>query len=527
MRSRPLVAALAALALSFGVMSYAGAAPDDGGKAAATSSSAEARRALSDAKALFRSDKGSLEGRDATLVLRDLMMVRADLTGADRRAADRILARPTDPDDGEDFTLEYSVVEAPPVCGPDICVHYVTTTGDAPPLTDTNPANGVPDQVDQVLTTLELVHGKYAAAGYRQPKGDGTTGGGTDLIDVYLGNVGGDQIYGYCAPESETSPTGWDRAAYCVLDDDFSLAEFPTNTPTENMKVTAAHEYFHAVQFAYDAFEDGWFMEATATWAEDELYDGVNDSRNYLSESQLRAPHVSLDDNRFMSVYGNWIFFRYLTEKYRTSAGGMPTLIRSMWNRADGSLAGADQYSLQAVSNTIKAAGSNLTRTYASFADANRRPRTTYDEGKQLNYPTSPLVFRPVTLSPRASKTTWGSFRLDHLTNGTVRFKPKGLTQKSWKLKAQVNMAPRTRGSAAVATVSYKSGKTRTYHLSLNAKGDGSKRVPFSSRTVKWVELTLVNASERMTCWRGRPFSCQGTPKDDNLVQKMRGVASR
>ena len=207
----------------------------------------------------------------------------------------------------------------------------------------------------------------------------------------------------------------------------------------------------------------------------------------------------------------------------------MPTLVRSMWNRADGSMVGADQYSLQAVSNTIKAAGSSLMRTYTTFADANRRPRTTYDEGRQLNYPTAPLVFRPVTLSPRASKTTWGSFRLDHLTNGTVRFKPKGMTQRNWKLKTQVNMAPSSRGSAAVATVSYKSGKTRTYHLSLNAKGDGSKRVPFSSKTVKWVELTLVNASDRTNCWNDPQgtFSCWGTPKDDNLVQKMRGVASR
>ena len=374
------------------------------------------------------------------------------------------------------------------------------------------------------------MHDTYVAAGYRAPLGDGTRGGGVDQTDVYLADIGNQGVYGYCTSEDDVPPAGpYDTWAYCVLDNNYSQAEFPTNTPNENMQVTAAHEYYHAVQFAYDAFEDGWFMEATATWAEDELFDGVDDSRNYLSQSQLRAPHVSLDDGRFMSVYGNWIFFRYLTEKYRTSEGGMPTLIRSMWNRADGSLVGADQYSLQAVSNTIKAAGSNLTRTYATFADANRRPRTTYDEGRQLNYPTAPLAFRPVTLSPRASKTTWGSFRLDHLTNGTVRFKPKGMTQKNWKLSAQVNMGPRTRGSAAVATVSYKNGKTRTYHLSLNAKGDGSKRVPFSSRTVKWVELTLVNASDRTSCWNDPQgtFSCWGTPKDDNLVQKMRGVASR
>ena len=47
--------------------------------------------------------------------------------------------------------------------------------------------------------------------------------------------------------------------------------------------MTAAHEFFHAVQFAYDAADDQWFMESTATWMEDEIYDDVNDNLQYLS----------------------------------------------------------------------------------------------------------------------------------------------------------------------------------------------------------------------------------------------------
>ena len=50
------------------------------------------------------------------------------------------------------------------------------------------------------------------------------------------------------------------------------LLGVPAHTPLENLEVTAAHELFHAVQFAYDYDEDAWFMEATATWAEDEVY---------------------------------------------------------------------------------------------------------------------------------------------------------------------------------------------------------------------------------------------------------------
>ena len=70
------------------------------------------------------------------------------------------------------------------------------------------------------------------------------------------------------------------RSAYCVVDNNFTAAQFfqGTYAPLENLQVTAAHEFFHAVQFAYDAVDDQWFMESTATWMEDEIYDDVNDN---------------------------------------------------------------------------------------------------------------------------------------------------------------------------------------------------------------------------------------------------------
>ena len=48
----------------------------------------------------------------------------------------------------------------------------------------------------------------------------------------------------------------------------------PPNSPIENLQFTAAHQFFHAIQFGYDAYEDAWFMEGTAAWIEDEVYDG-------------------------------------------------------------------------------------------------------------------------------------------------------------------------------------------------------------------------------------------------------------
>ena len=53
--------------------------------------------------------------------------------------------------------------------------------------------------------------------------------------------------------------------------------------PINALRVTAAHEFFHAIQFAYDVKEDLWFMEGSATWVEDEVYDSINDNYQFLA----------------------------------------------------------------------------------------------------------------------------------------------------------------------------------------------------------------------------------------------------
>ena len=85
--------------------------------------------------------------------------------------------------------------------------------------------------------------------------------------------------------------------------------------------MTAAHEFFHAVQFHYDIGEDIWFMEGTATWIEDEAYDDVNDSLRYLPSGPMGQPLVPLDRNTGFRIYGTWIFWRSWPS---TSAGRSP-----------------------------------------------------------------------------------------------------------------------------------------------------------------------------------------------------------
>ena len=67
-----------------------------------------------------------------------------------------------------------------------------------------------------------------------------------------------------------------------MLDNDYAR-QYGT-APIDALRVTAAHEFFHAIQFAYDVGEDLWFMEGSATWVEDEVYDAINDNYQFLAD---------------------------------------------------------------------------------------------------------------------------------------------------------------------------------------------------------------------------------------------------
>jgi len=478
-------------------------------QAKVATSSAPARQALAGARAAM-SGKGS---GDLTMALRDLWLRRGELTGADRAAADRLLARPS--------TTEQ-------LCTADNCYHWTTTGVDAVDPSDGD-ADGVPDYVESVRDTVDGVHDTYVAAGYRAPKPDGVAGGNAKT-DIYLENVHDQGAYGYCTSDMPNGPVGgpFDAWAYCVLDNDYSADEFPTNTPLENLQVTAAHEYFHAVQFGYDAYEDGWLMEATATWAEDELFPDVDDNLQYLPESPLVKPGQPLDTfNDAGAQYGTWIFFRFLTEGITASEGGLPTLVRDIWRRADGAAGGRDEYSIQAVANTLDDYGYDLTSVYAIFAAANRAPTWWYDEAAANRYPTV-APGGTVKLTSAKKDSGWRGATLRHLSSVTARFVPgTGLSAASWKLKVSVDLPPASTRPAAVVTVYRRTGAPQATLVPLTSSGAATRKVAFGSSGVKYVEVTLANVGTSYNCWTDGAYSCQGSSKDDGRKVLLRATATR
>ena len=489
-----------------------GAVADPGDPAGKVATSrAEARDALVEARAVLTGR--AAPGTDATMALLQLWRLRDALSPGDRAAADLLLARPA--------TTQSA-------CTADNCYHWTTGGTDGVPTTDAD-ADGVPDYVETVMATVDGVHDTYVAAGYRAPKADGLLGGNAKT-DIYLEDVGSDSLYGYCTTDMELPPdtTTYDAWAYCVLDNDYSAAQFPTNTPLENLQVTAAHEYFHAVQFGYDSYEDSWLMEATATWAEDELFDDVDDNVQYLVNSPLTKPGQPLDT--FITgagpQYGEWIFFRFLTELLPDAEGGLPTLVRDVWRRADSVNGPAeDEYSIQAVAGALSARGVSLPRAYALFATVNRAPALWYEEGAANHYPSSgPAATVKLTKSKKDSG--WRRASLLHLSSITVRFLPgTGLSATAWKLKVNLDLPDTSTGSAAAVTVYKRSGAPQVTIVPLNSSGAATRKVAFGSRGVKYVEVSMINAGTRYSCWTSGDYSCQGSSLDDGRKVLVRATA--
>ena len=256
-----------------------------------------------------------------------------------------------------------------------------------------------------------------------------------------------------------------------MVDNDY--AGFPTNTPLENLQVTVAHEYFHATQFAYDFLDDGWAMEATAAWVEDEVYDGVDDNVQYLADSPITDRKRSIDKFGGLFHYGVWIFFRYLTEEFPAETGGLPTIIRKFWEGADSSKgAKKDQYFTQAMTGVLKKKPYKLPvdKAFALFSDANRRASTIYEEGTSNtanNYPNAKVNGKK-GLNKGQAKTFTAT--LDHLSARPTSSRRRATPS---KLQVSISGAPKAQGTRAVVSTYLKNGKVKTKYVAINSNGQG------------------------------------------------------
>jgi hypothetical protein len=274
-------------------------------------------------------------------------------------------ARPTDHPDPNRHA--YGVPQAPesPACTPHFCIHWVAEGRDAPNLADLNgvaDGDGVPDFVEQVEGVAEHVYEvENVKLGWRDPRSDGREGGALGKTDVYLAQVGG-SLFGYAAPDRGQAARNGRLPrhlhGYLVLDNDYDPFEFPGTKSLDDLEVTFAHEYNHILQFGYDAYQDAWFAESTATWMEDQVYNGINDYLRYVRRwTRLYDTPITATAIR---EYGSAVWNQWLTHRYGRS------IIRKAW--ADAVHVRPGGFSVAAYDRAIRAAGpSDFDHDFALF----------------------------------------------------------------------------------------------------------------------------------------------------------------
>jgi hypothetical protein len=504
----------------------------------------EAEYTLERARSLFRlravrSEYGDVvrpDPRAATAILRDLALRLGQLSPSQLGQARRLLSRPTDATYADEHHYNFGAKLASNCPDANMCFHWIETPADrdSAPGADDDPAT-IPPWVSTTMATFQNVWAtEVGAFGYRAPRSDANSPNPQidGRFDVYLADIGGDAVplFGYCTTDDPNAfPSNppypfYAFSAYCVVDNDF--ANFGTaHTPQEFLEVTAAHEFFHAVQFAYDAAEDLWILEGTATWMEDEVYPAINDNLTFLARSAASSPGTPVDRGDGGFEYGSWLFFRYLSERLV----GDRAIVREVWTRADASefAAFGDDYSIHAVRAALAARGKAWKSAFVRFARDNRTRQ--YADG--FAYPASPTA-RTWALRPSRPSSGWQNPRLSHLANRFYSFKPgKGVRGRAW-LRFIVDLPVLKTGPAANVLIFWRTGTTSLLPIRLNRQGNGTRRVTFRRDRVTRVDLILTNSSTRYdltTCWQGwTSYSCGGAlPRDDRRVYRFRADLAR
>jgi MYXO-CTERM domain-containing protein len=220
-------------------------------------------------------------------------------------------------------------VESFGVDGGGFRVHFTRAGVNAVPSADRDDG-GTPDFVEAVSAVYETVGATYhGALGFRRPLSDATiaNNGGDGRFDVYLLDFARAADGAF---RVDICPSGERCIGYVVQENDFAGYGYPSLT--EATTILGSHEYFHAVQAAYDNAQDVVISEGTAVWATEHDAPETGDFEAFI-HGYLDRPDRSLDSPPPGPVpsfaYGSAIFFEFLSQRHGVA------IIRQLWERLE------------------------------------------------------------------------------------------------------------------------------------------------------------------------------------------------
>jgi len=258
-------------------------------------------------------------------------------------------------------------------------LHWDDTGSHAVPQEDLS-GNSYPDFIDSAAVILDHVREtQVEQMGYLPPPGE--DGNPAIPYHIYFTNQ---LAYGYTVPVY-TIPEHLPRTtytSYIELDNNFSVYYFPTQG-LDGLKVAAAHEFHHAIQFGYNVRgEDIYFFEMTSTWMEEHLYPEINDYLNYLDYFFINVSNSRFDLSGDFP-YGNSIYLHMLEAQFEAS------IMRLIWENI------TIETSLSAISSSLER---NNTTWFESLAEYGRWLYYTGDRTIPDQFFTDALFFPEITI---------------------------------------------------------------------------------------------------------------------------------
>ncbi len=246
---------------------------------------------------------------------------------------------------------------------------------------------------------------------------------------TYDVNIFNSVYYGETVPETQigfTTPSRW--RTHINIDNDF---QFFYSTGMNGLRVTAAHEFHHAIQFGVYGFwsTDPYFMELTSTWMEDVLYDSVNDYYQYIRgpggpSGYTPRGHFAQPDFSFLQTdglieYSRAIFGKFIEKEYSRD------VIRRTWELVPSSVA------VTSLDRALVEVGSSFHEAFSSWARWNGETGpgadtvVYYSEGRE--YP-------PIRTRPRIDYAPPGRNIIDSIHAASAAYYPVGVADTVMKV---------------------------------------------------------------------------------------------
>ena len=240
-------------------------------------------------------------------------------------------------------------------------IHYTTDTRDSVSIVDEN-NNGIPDRIEKIAAAFELSYQtQIQQLGYSHPPSMKNGSAPYHIYVVDLHNQFARTV------SSDLDSNVWEQtnvSSFILFDNDFEGPGFHISGD-DAIKVTAAHEFFHAIQLGY-VFrkKDAFFYEMTAVWMETQVFKQIHNYLYYL-DYFFSAPDIPLNGisftipNVMKHVYGGCIFGFYIEENFGTAA------IRNIWEQMP------NKKALEAAAHLFNGHGSTFENEFVNFAKWN------------------------------------------------------------------------------------------------------------------------------------------------------------